>query len=101
MSRKGTLSGYHRPDAESPWKFKAAIFRPDQTQISPVEVTPGQIAYPASEDQPPGEFTQAAFDSRGKLKVIYSVRELPATQPLADVDGKSFGSSAVYYAQQR
>ena len=38
---------------------------------------------------------------RGKLKVICSVRELPAAQPLADIDGKTAGSSALYYAQMR
>lgn len=94
------LAGYHRRDASSPWSFKAAVFRPGEGSIEPVEVAPGQVAYPATEEQPPGEFTQAAFDSRGRLRVVYSVRELPVTQPLSNRDGKTLGSSAVYYAQQ-
>lgn len=95
------LAGYHRRDFASPWTFKAAVFRPGHGRVDPTPVAPGQVAYPATEDQPPGEFTQAAFDSRGKLRVVYAVRELPSAQPLADVDGKVAGSSAVYYAQQR
>lgn len=97
------LAGYHRPDRNSPWRFRAAIGQPGPQgkigHLTSVEVAPGQDAYPASEEKPQGEFTQAAFDGKGSLKVIYGVRE---QHPLdAAGDGKRISSSKIYFAQQR
>ncbi len=93
------IAGYYRPNRTSPWTFRAATFRTDTRDIVSVPVAPGQIASLASEINPPGEFTQAAFDSRSKFKVIYSAREL--TLPvLTEVENAKFGNTQVFYAQQ-
>ncbi|MBC7560548.1 MAG: exo-alpha-sialidase [Dermatophilaceae bacterium] len=93
------LAGYYRPDTASPWTFRAATFRTSTRDIRSVPVAPGQVASLSSELNPPGEFTQAAFDSRSKFKVIYAAREL-ALPVLTGVENAKFGNTQVFYAQQ-
>jgi hypothetical protein len=94
------IAGYYRPNQSSPWTFRAATFRSSTRDIVSVPVAAGQIAALASENSPPGEFTQAAFDSRSKFKVIYAARELTLPVLTAGVDNAKFGNTQVFYAQQ-
>lgn len=93
------LAGYHRSQSDRPWDFRAAVFEAAAVDIVSQPVAGGLAAYPAG-DLPAGEFTQAAFDSRGRLNVTYSARELPALQPAANGQ-KLVGSSKIFFARQR
>lgn len=94
------VSGYYRKNKTSAWGFRAATFRPGDRDITSTQVGPVE-AYPATESSVPGEYTQAVFGGDGKLRVTYSVRELPQAQPVTELENKFLGSSAVFYAQQR
>lgn len=94
------VSGFHRRSVTDAWSFRAATFRPGHRPTAATRVGP-EVAYPASETNVPGELTQAAFGRDGKLRVVFSVRELRSAQPVNDAGGKYAVSSSVFYAQER
>lgn len=99
------LAGYHAVRPGSPWTFRVATWNPTARgrafDVVSSEVVPGLVAYAgAGKDvKPQGEFSQAAFDSKGRLNVIFGVRESSPAE--AGGDGKRLSSSKVYFARQR
>lgn len=104
--RNGVLgiAGYHQPRPGTAWSFRAATWNPSPRgrvrDVVSAEVVPGLVAYSGADgDKPQGEFTQAAFDSQGRLNVIFAIREDSAAGPAGN--GKRGSSSKVIFARQR
>lgn len=100
------IAGYYQKATGQPWRFRAATWDPKTSRrvrdVVSTEVVPGLVSYSGvdiEDGAPQGEFTQAAFDSRGKLNVIFNVRETAPAD--AAGDGKRLSSSKVFFARQR